>query len=125
MRPLWRPAGTGLPIPASSPALAAGEGVEEGLGVARVRFRALDGVEGADGGRRTGDPRWRPARLLLAGEGGSGKRTGEARSTHACQRGCWRVQLGKNAGGAGYSPWRPLLAPAAMRLAAGERWPSP
>jgi hypothetical protein len=82
--PLGWPAGAACRNPARPAALRSGEGVEEGLGVARVRFRAPDGVEEADGGRRTGDPRWRPARLLLAGEGGSGKRIGEARSTHAC-----------------------------------------
>jgi hypothetical protein len=33
--------------------------------------------------------------------------------------------IGKERRWAGYLPWRPLLAPAAMRLAAGERWPTP
>jgi hypothetical protein len=91
-----------------------------GLGVSYGSIQWAGRGGKAAGERRTGDPRWRPARLLLAGEGGSGNRTGVVRSTHACQRGCWRVQLGRNAGGAGHSPWRPLLAPAAMRLAAGS-----
>jgi hypothetical protein len=42
MWPLGRPAGAGGPIPASSPGLAAGEGLEKGLGCPRRRFEGLD-----------------------------------------------------------------------------------
>jgi hypothetical protein len=122
---LGLPAGAGCRNPARPTALAGRERAGEGPRGSRVRFGALDGVEEllaggapvARGGGRRG--------CSLAGEGGSVERKGEATSTYACQRGCWWVELGKIAGRAGYSLWRPLMAPAAVRLAAGERRPSP
>jgi hypothetical protein len=81
---LGRPAGAGGAIPARPVALRSREGVEEGLGVARVRFRGLAGPVAAPVSDAPVGRKGRPPRLLLAGEGGSGIRIGEARSTHVC-----------------------------------------
>jgi hypothetical protein len=54
----------------------AGEGLEEGLGVTRVRFGGSDGGGAAPASGHAGSQgRW-PPRLPVSGEGGSGKTTG-------------------------------------------------
>jgi hypothetical protein len=63
----------GWPIPASSPELAAGEGLGGGLGVAMARFGALGWWGDASGGRRTGSQGVPAAAAGQAGEGDLGR----------------------------------------------------
>jgi hypothetical protein len=62
---LWRPAGAARRNPARPAALLAGERAEEGLGVLRDWFGALDEVEAAGGEVLGGAPGWLPLERLL------------------------------------------------------------
>jgi hypothetical protein len=76
MWPLWRPAGTGWPIPARPAAFLPGGGVEEGLWTTEDRFRCLDGVEVAGGGVLGGGQGGAAAAATVCRRGGPMQRVG-------------------------------------------------